>query len=87
MKTTAMAMVMALAMASAGLMVNFFLFRLVSIVDPQWHCGSTLANRLDCSTLLFFFSLSVLICILTHWDIHSVLENTHFGMIYTVMNT
>ena len=24
----------------------FFLFRLVGIVDPQWHFGSTLANRL-----------------------------------------
>ena len=24
----------------------FFLFRLVGIVDPQWHFGPTLANRL-----------------------------------------
>ena len=48
METTAMAMAMAMAMAiaSAGLMVkSLFLFRLVGIVDPQWHFGSTLANR------------------------------------------
>ena len=42
-----------MVMASASLMVNyfflvkfFFLFRLVGIVGPQWHFGSTLANRL-----------------------------------------
>ena len=44
---------MAMVMASASLMAKFFflvkfffLFRLVGIVDPQWHFGSTLANWL-----------------------------------------
>ena len=26
--------------------IPFFLFRLVGIIGPQWHFGSTLANRL-----------------------------------------
>ena len=29
-----------------GEFVFFFLFRLVGIVDSQWHFGPTLANRL-----------------------------------------
>ena len=43
---TAMAMAVAVAIANASLMNFFFLFRLVDIVDPQWHFGSTFANRL-----------------------------------------
>ena len=40
---------MAVAKAGASLMEEkmwIFFLRLVGILDPQWHFGSTLANRL-----------------------------------------
>ena len=53
---------MTIAIGSASVIVNFiflFFLRLIGILDPQWHFGSTLANQLA----LLYFARSVVVCV------------------------